>query len=300
MLKKQNGLVLWPCLYFLVRPLLDFVYPRVLDPELTRVNEYLLQRQSLFCFLAVFLSLWIISKKISAHHWGSFACGAVLLNSVLSFFGYGVLGNPAQDACFIALGLPIIWRYLPAWISVIPIAAIVYAGSATAFLVLSAIGIVAISFHLIPVIALFAIGLLQSRPDFWHANGRLEYWKQAIHFAWEKDFVFGVGPGSYFLYGPAHWLKQGMNSVPAWLHNDFVETFFGYGLLGVFFLGMLIGFAIWCSKDDKITLAVLIGFLIAMNFQMPLQQPLFYLYLFYISAVVAPKRIFISDEEQTS
>lgn len=280
--------IVWiPLTYFVVRAIYDFGVPRLLDPHLGRMNEYLIQRQALLTVITI-LGMIILSSKIRTK---VLVYLLILLASLDSFiitkwpWDQGFLTNQAQDACFIMLCAPLVlftrFRY---W-GIVLVGAALKAGSATSLLILFAEVSV---FY--PIVIPIGVGFVASTyklwPVFWHDNGRLFAWDQAFQNVAAHHPWMGYGAFSYFLYGPA-WniARQGFhNNAPAftWLHNDYMEILFGFGLIGLASFLFIIGRAVCRLKSDKYSFAVLAGLLVTMGFQMPLSQPLFWLVILFL------------------
>lgn len=267
----------WPVSYLALRPLVDYAYPRIQMEGLSPVMSFELQRQSLFCFVAVFSITLGASKMFHVEHLKLSMLGLALLDALLLPFNYGLLGNSAQDACFVGLALFLV-EGLPKkqklGCLIIMLVSICLSMSATGALVMF---IFFCSTYW--TIALLGVGLLgfvtYLFPAFWIDNGRLVYWQQAIDFLKIGDLPFGVGPGSYFVYGPAMSFKV-RDVAFAWLHNDYLEILFGYGVCGLLSFGILIGVLVFESRRRYRYLCLIAAFLTVMMFQMPLEQPLFW------------------------
>lgn len=266
--------------YFLLRPWLDFVWPRLLVPNVSPVNIYNLQTQALLSYFGLFFVVVLAMKRFlngPLDHYlawlGVAEAFAVVIN------GTGLLGNTAQDSCVVAVALPLIWRCIAPGAAVGAYICICIGGSAAAQLA-SIANLAFYSPFFIPVGVACAGILTYIKPDFWWPNGRLDYWWQAWEHFKNNDWLLGWGPGSYFFYGPAFNLNRpGDNHVFAWLHNDYLEILFGYGAIGfVLFLGFIV-YSFYISRNYRDCLGGLACLCVIMLFQMPLRQPLFWFFI---------------------
>ncbi len=96
---------------------------------------------------------------------------------------------------------------------------------------------------------------LSSQTDYWD---RLQLWKSAI--AANPNVLFGVGTGDDKLVLNEYYLKHGMNSfaVDSYnAHNQFIQTYFTGGLVGVVALLLMLGHTLYVALRKSDTLAIL-------------------------------------------
>lgn len=268
--------------------------------------EYLLQRQSLFSFITVF---FLCAGGLLDFPRDIFRRLLLLLgvgNIGFSLLGIGFSGNLPQDACLVVLCLPLVYEEFRGYARMAGIATVVafvaYAQSGTASIALL-IGLMSLNSVALILGMIVLVAHSMFAQNFWLGHGRTEHWVEAVKFLKGIDVLYGAGPGSYFLYGPALALKDAQDGSPvfSWLHNDFLECLFGYGLIGVLLLSFLLVTALWFVRKRKRLRASLLIFIVIMCFQMPFEMPLFWFFIIYfLQGLDESKNLYFSGAENTN
>ncbi len=74
--------------------------------------------------------------------------------------------------------------------------------------------------------------------EFWNSNGRTYIWKKTFDYWWKQgNHYFGLGPGSFALYGPGISLQNRqpntIQTVFIWMHNEYLQVLFELGIIGL-------------------------------------------------------------------
>lgn len=167
---------------------------------------------------------------------------------------YGVFGNAAMDACFLAILIP----SQKTVGTIIYSAAIGASGSSTA---MAALGIsLGVNWMMkykskpyleIPIVMGF---LALGAQKFFDSNGRFDLWRRSmIYWMDQINPWIGSGPGSYFLYGPKIQMLQGNtpDKLFVWMHNDWLQVLFEYGIIGFVLISILFVKMVRAAHDKK-------------------------------------------------
>ncbi len=245
-------------------------------------------------------SLLIISHlyEVTAVNW-TFAC-LTIYNAVAMHFGLGLFGNESQDACFVVCSLPLIslHNYAFKWPKLITLLCLISAlsmGSATAAIMVSVFVFVAFLQSITSTVsymfwAASVIGVIiglgavtEYGHQFWHDQGRLHIWQMAYRLWLEHNPLFGLGAGSFFVYGTAtEQMIDASRGAPIWVHNDFLELAYSFGIIGFGLVMIFIVREILENLSDKLFLPWFMMFLSLALFQMPMSHPIFLCVLVYI------------------
>lgn len=204
----------------------------------------------------------------------------------------GFFNNPSMNACFVAVLYPLIafqaehtsveWEPIlkkPAgFIAVLsqvllPIIMILLSGSTIGVLTLGIVMATGFYFDGFKRIAIFcfgvaALGLFFKGGDFLSDSGRFEKWTAAIGYL-DRDYLFGHGLGSYFLYGPHIQSMTGIGgAIFVWLHNDVLQIIFETGIVGGILCVASWSMAFFSSKSSWVR-ASLMGMIPFAFFNMP-------------------------------
>jgi hypothetical protein len=205
---------------------------------------------------------------------------------------YGILNVGSMDGTFLALMLqPILWRGWKAinlknkWMTIyailvvlLPVIAIIRTSGSTIFFIIS-VEFFALLFAekkyiwsvVLSVIVLIA-GKLHEGSELLNPNGRLEIWKQAMH--WWSQYAnhwIGTGTGSYLWIGPSTQVDSKMTVLWLWLHNEYLQILFEQGYVGLF-LSLAVWFmALYRSRKTPWLFATFAGASVAMCTQFPLR-----------------------------
>lgn len=191
---------------------------------------------------------------------------------------YGILGNKAQDASFIACMLPMalhkMRKKLSYLFSVVMIAGILFTKSSTG---LAGIGvaIAAILFQKLNIrkfisivtpltILIIGFGYFFLGDDLLFHSGR----KYVYANAWEfyTNYVnhwLGAGTGSFTIWGIAYQKMAKLPELWIWLHNDYLEVLFENGIIGLGLFG-IVGFytlhRLYAKRAIEFPIAIVYGF----------------------------------------
>jgi hypothetical protein len=255
------AIVGWSRSHYANLPLEDFEIIR-------RSAAYLLISVLTFALFFSFTGKKMIRDLLDAFGW------LCLLNSVCMIMqwvgGYpidGFFGNPSMSACLTAVTAPLIRRVRPnrKWLA-LPILAVVLSktsmGIGTMAVVLAALyargwkSWVALSIGTV-----FSAAFVGK--DFLSTNGRMDEWKIAMSWWWkDANHWIGTGAGSTFFLLPdlqrTH--QPWSNSFFMFLHNDWLQTLFEQGYLGLSALLLLFFCAINRAARNRSLLASLLGY----------------------------------------
>lgn len=270
--------------------------PFLLTPEFFKATIFML------LLAAILDSFWIIAR--------------VLLYGQNS--AYAILGNPAMDASFLATMLPLIfWGIKQKFYKtslfnlLIVLIAIVLTKSSTG---IGGVGVALAAFLLVQygrkallVIFPAALGIsflayIYLKDELLNPNGRYSIWQMAMKFFMnETNIIWGAGSDSFYFWGPEiqtmdaieHHVKPGtVITTFFWMHNDWLQTLFENGILGLLALTLLflclLKFS-WAKKNALFPMICTFGF-VALT-QMP-----FHLWPFQILGVSLIVLAFTKEE----
>jgi O-antigen ligase len=136
--------------------------------------------------------------------------------------------------------------------------------------------------------SLFAIsvaiaGFLSQGKELLDSNGRFNIWHMAMKGWWANSNKFiGTGPGTYVIYGPSIQLDEavaaGQTSIRSaflWMHNDWLETLFTTGFIGLGFAVAVFTTAVWTARKLPAVFTSLVVYGAMAFIQMPLRHIIF-------------------------
>lgn len=214
-----------------------------------------------FIALTVFSLVLFFTENLN--NWAKvFRCLA-LINAVvicvkwsMGLYPCFLLSNPAWDAAFIGICLPLFLRHISRpssvfWLVPFVMAAIVSDSSSgvLGFGVAAALYIWAKdSFSLRATVSLIlvslgtlAVGFALQKEILFNGTGRYHVWDLAMQYMFkEGNSVFGQGMGTFHIYGPSLQVQEAMRlgykegNIPGftWLHNEWLQVLFETGLVG--------------------------------------------------------------------
>lgn len=274
-------------LFFIGAGLYQAYFPHLYDPRLSKAMTYFLTLRAFECVLWIVASLllyWALEikhcDKIVVVLSALFCWGAVT--------GFGLTNNKSLEGSICALLVSyFISKKLNIWVIVLSLAAL-FSCSSTALLILALTLIFNFAtgarlktrlhnYAFFGVLFLVLVVAAVYNNDFLISNGRAHFWKRAFDYVLSTELAFGVGLGSYNVYGPA-WEIAGSNltqkiGIFPWLHNDWLQLLFETGLIGVLAFSVIFSrvFLAACALSLDYAFMV-ICFGIIMIFQMPLHH----------------------------
>ena len=226
--------------------------------------------------------------------WICFASAAyTLFQAPFSIPGQRVafMGNASMNGCLIAVTLPFLWKNWNWWVCAVPVYAVFLTGASVPVGVL-AIVMLTLTSHRIVGIAVAALafvsGFALQSYDLFSSNGRFLAWKHLWKFFVDENFsrLIGMGTGSGMALFPVAQQKAGVTtSFFWWAHNDFLQVGLEQGLIGLIALLILVVGVIWKVRNDRVMLAVVLGYCGMAMFNYPARMPLTALLGFAIVAM---------------
>jgi O-antigen ligase len=223
----------------------------------------------------------------------------VLLDPVFMFFNdhYWVMGNHSVDASFLACMIPLLVKEkFPLPVIGLILIEILLTKSVTA---MSAVALGLVIFGLlyygkrsltltIPTVLigfglcdLFMIhfhgsGIIASSNSILQDHGRFYTWHECFEYYWGHfQPWFGTGIGTYWTWGTLVQLANKQRDIFYWLHNDWLQIFFEYGIIGFSLVVWVYGVALYRLKKRPLLFTSFSLFGYSAFTQMPLRQPLF-------------------------
>lgn len=198
----------------------------------------------------------------------------------------GFTGNESMHAGMLCVTLPFVIKYFARRIAQIVTFMVVL----TIFITKSRVGVGLLSAEvalwlvfsgrrrlLLGSLLPLAVGYLLLPKSLLETNGRWFTWKYAMrHWANNSDFYpFGTGLGSFhpIFLNIQNYFEGVAYSHWRWLHNDWLQTLFELGAVGLVLSLIVYLDALWRSRRDKfiLTSLTLLGILMTMNY--PLHSP---------------------------
>ena len=244
----------------------------------------------------------LLSKSNNDKIGSSFVLLAIIDAFIISIrhSHYWVQSNPAMDATFIAICLPLVYggfkdyknttqiKVLLALAMVISViitessTALMGLGSGMAVFLIFEYGGMAIFPVFLMGLGLALFGFHHLGREFLNTNGREHIWKITWEYFWrDVDVIWGTGTGAFTLYGPAlqlaertaKGLYQGGDTF-VWLHNDWFQILFENGLLGLTSVSLLFVTMVWKARKRPALAASIVTFGASACTQMLLRFPI--------------------------
>ena len=211
-----------------------------------------------------------------------------VIDSLFVIFTHGhywVQSNPAMDATFIVIMLPLILGAFKNKFQVLSVLgflttlSVVISQSSTglmglgvgfgAWLFLEYGGIAILGVALVGLV-LILFGFHHLGFEFLNSNGRTGIWNLSMNYFFkEVDMISGAGTGSYYLYGPALF-----NSPFVWLHNDWLQVLFENGFLGLVSALSLFLTMLWKARKRPGLMSAILTYGVCAFTQMLLRFPI--------------------------
>lgn len=125
----------------------------------------------------------------------------------------------------------------------------------------------------IPIISLiFGLGVFTTGDQFLNPWDRFVEWKRLFEWFWSNaNLVVGTGMGSFEVIGPVVQQAAGVKKVFLFMHNDWLQILFEFGILGAILTLWVCADALWRARKEPWLFATLCAFGIAMIPQFPLR-----------------------------
>ncbi len=239
---------------------------------------------ALLLLIVIPVVVWLTPRRFRQYFTVALIC-ALFLNLIPLAMTSGVVNVPARglfdcesfDAGIMAAILPVAvvpfalqataWRghVLVALSFLVPLAATIVTRTTTGFYILAAIGVgmagykrgFARKFILSCTGATVALGLAFAANGLTHTSGRWAGWK--FFMKWWGDYgspwtyLVGMGGGTFQYLGTLIQISQkGLDAFTGggwlWLHNDWLQILFEYGVLGLLIAGCVFAWAVATSR----------------------------------------------------
>ena len=189
-----------------------------------------------------------------------------------------VIGNATYLGTYLSMSLPFVWAYARKWTALI-VAGIIISGSDTAILgILAALVIAWLVRKNNKILWVSAIAVVVvswsiiAEQIVIHQNGRLPVWENTLKDSLSAPVIYdipanatqeerntleaknkraytitGRGLGSFAVF---YTLKHGEPKYATWkeCHNEYLETFYSIGAVGLFLVFMAIGWILWKAR----------------------------------------------------
>lgn len=221
-----------------------------------------------------FITLWFLIKFVESLELKSklllhkFLANTIIVESLIVLLGYklGTIGDTNAVSGFLAIGTFFVFKYLPKWLSAIPIIAMIFDFSKTGFLSLVPYILKKKYIIFIPIIfiLIFIIKPINLGSPF---ENRVVIWKHAINLIKERP-ILGYGAESNEILFDKAFYKSGFplsGLIIDRSHNLFLDIALWSGIVGLF---LFCGFLYETSRNlDSDIRKVFLSFLIFSMFQ---------------------------------
>lgn len=215
-----------------------------------------------FCLLVVSKVISLFSKKEKETLYKGIAF-AVLAEAVLVFSGYrlGSIGDINAVSGFIVLGIYFVYRYLPKWILILPISAMLYNFSKSA--TLSLLPFLFKKVNLLIIVLIIIAGFVIKPIDYSSPfENRGVIWNHSVNLIKERPLI-GYGAESNEKIFKKAFYESGFplsNLIIDRAHNLFLDITLWSGLIGLFLFVMFLCESYKTMNPDlkKVFLAFLI------------------------------------------
>lgn len=218
----------------------------------------------------------------------------------------GMLNANSQDVAFSAMMLPFFLpglkkkNHIDIIFILMILAGAIGARGSTAFVIM-AVTIVAYYLNIKNFFkyssaagAVLALGILINKHSlgFWSTSNRMDVWSKILklffaYFHW----MLGIGGGAYYFLGPI--LQAQVTDVFLFMHNDFIQIFIEYGLIGFFLTVSVLWDCLAKTRRNNMYRAAWIGLMADGLVQYPLRVGIS---LFYVFLLVRISLEFNQDE----
>ena len=198
-----------------------------------------------------------------------------------------LLGNRSIGACFAALFVILAIKHRTFGYAAIGIVSVCLTHSMIALAALSVglIGMVTRSIPIglfvrkftFPLLLLVPVGLVLAINN-WHGDSqRFEFWNYFTKYYWDHAPIMGKGLGSFKFWSPTitNGMESAHNTVWLWMHNDWLETLFELGPLGLLLMVLAYLQTLWDSRYQPENFGFVLALGVIMTFNYPMQLSIF-------------------------
>jgi hypothetical protein len=168
-------------------------------------------------------------------------------------YGYeGYLGNWGMNVCLLVCLTPFVPRFM--WF--ISGTLVLLSDASTAYAVFAVVLLSEFRKQwrmVIPGLTLSALSAAYIHPSLMSDSERFKNWKYYLDYWWDHSKLFGFGPGSFGPIGP---YLQGLNGEKSnfllWAHNEYLQVFFEFGLVGFSLFGLAVLYLYRRLRDHQL------------------------------------------------